>query len=34
VGSNEKARRLLGWSPKITLKEGLPFTIEWLKKRG
>ena len=26
---NKKARELLGWSPKFTLKEGLKKTIEW-----
>ena len=34
VGSNEKARRLLGWSPKVALKEGIPLTIEWLREVG
>lgn len=31
VGSYEKAKQLLGWSPRVTIKEGLPLTIEWLK---
>lgn len=30
--SNEKARKLLGWSPKIDLTEGLTRTISWYKK--
>lgn len=30
--SNEKARKLLGWSPKIDLNEGLQRTITWYKK--
>lgn len=33
VGSNEKIRRLLGWSPKVALDEGLRLTLEWLKTR-
>lgn len=28
---NTQARTLLGWSPKITLEEGLTHTIEWFK---
>jgi NAD dependent epimerase/dehydratase len=28
---NTKARRLLGWNPKVTLEEGLSRTIEWVK---
>lgn len=27
--SNEKARKLLGWSPRYTLEEGLKETIKW-----
>lgn len=27
-----KAKKLLGWSPKVELKEGLAKTIEWFKK--
>lgn len=29
--NNEKAKRLLGWSPRISLDEGLKKTIEWYK---
>lgn len=29
--SNEKAKRLLNWSPKVSLDEGLKKTIEWHK---
>lgn len=29
--NNEKARKLLGWSPKIDINEGLKRTIEWYK---
>ena len=29
--SNDKARKLLGWAPKITLDVGLMKTIEWYK---
>lgn len=30
--SNEKARKILGWKPKYTLKEGLKKTIGWYKE--
>ncbi len=30
---NSKARRLLGWSPKVTLDEGLKVTIEWYRTK-
>ncbi len=30
--NNEKAKKLLGWSPKISLDEGLEITIDWYKK--
>jgi nucleoside-diphosphate-sugar epimerase len=29
--SNEKAKRLLGWSPKVGLDEGLEKTIRWYR---
>ncbi len=29
-----KARRLLGWSPRVSLEEGLTRTVEWYKDRG
>ena len=29
VGSGEKARRILGWEPKMDLKEGLRRTVAW-----
>ncbi|MDF1539059.1 MAG: NAD(P)-dependent oxidoreductase [Candidatus Thorarchaeota archaeon] len=32
--SNERAKRLLGWSPKVTMKEGLERQIEWAWKEG
>lgn len=32
LGSNEKIKRLTGWEPKYTLKEGLCETIEWMKQ--
>jgi len=32
--NNEKAKRLLGWSPKIGLDEGLERTIDWYKNSG
>lgn len=28
--SNQKARQLLGWQPKVSLDEGLRITIEWI----
>ncbi len=30
--SNEKAKRILGWSPKIGIAEGLGTTISWYRK--
>jgi len=30
--SSEKARFLLGWTPKTTLKEGLEKTLKWIKE--
>jgi len=32
VCSNERAKRLLGWSPKVNLDEGLKRTVSWYKK--
>jgi len=32
LGSNEKIKRLTGWEPKYSLKEGLYETIEWMKQ--
>ena len=31
LGSNEKIRRLTGWQPEYTLKQGIRETIEWFK---
>jgi dTDP-glucose 4,6-dehydratase len=31
LGSNEKIRRLTGWQPEYTLKQGIQETIEWFK---
>ncbi|MEW6189197.1 MAG: UDP-glucuronic acid decarboxylase family protein [Actinomycetota bacterium] len=30
----EKARKLLGWEPKVSLNEGLKSVIEWFEERG
>jgi nucleoside-diphosphate-sugar epimerase len=29
--SNQKAKELIGWSPQVSLDEGLRLTIEWIK---
>ncbi len=29
-----KAKKILGWSPKVSLKDGLTFTIEWFRERS
>jgi len=34
VYSNEKAKRLLGWSPKVTMIEGLQRAIDWYFDNG
>ena len=31
LGSNEKIRRLTGWQPTHTLKQGIRETIEWFR---
>lgn len=31
LADNEKARRLLGWTPRTSLKAGLTKTIEWIR---
>ncbi len=30
LGSAEKAKQILGWTPEVTLEEGLTKTIEWM----
>ena len=30
----EKANRLLGWKPEISITDGLKSTIEWVKNNG
>jgi nucleoside-diphosphate-sugar epimerase len=32
--SNEKARGMLGWEPRIALEEGLARTVQWLREEG
>jgi UDP-glucose 4-epimerase len=34
VLSNELARSVLGYQPKVTLKEGLSETLAWVKREG
>lgn len=31
---NHKLRRLTGWSPQVSLEEGLRLTVEWYRSRG
>ena len=31
LSANAKARELVGWVPKVTLKEGLGLTIDWIR---
>ena len=31
VGWNDRARRLLGWSPTWSLDDGLAATVEWIR---
>ena len=32
--SNEKARRVLGWEPRVPLDEGMARTEAWLRAAG
>ena len=32
--SNEKARRVLGWEPRVGIAEGLERTVDWLRSEG
>jgi nucleoside-diphosphate-sugar epimerase len=32
VGSNEKARRLLGWEASISIEDGLRTTVDWIRR--
>lgn len=34
LGSNEKIKRLTGWSPSHTFEEGIKETVEWFKEEG
>ena len=29
---NSKAKKILGWKPKISFEEGLKITIDWYKR--
>ena len=31
---NGKAKRLMGWTPKVSLEEGLLRTIEWFERHS
>lgn len=31
IGSYDKAKKILGWAPKVRLEEGIKKTMEWLK---
>lgn len=33
VSSSDKARKILGWQPQVTLKDGLELTIEWIRSQ-
>ncbi len=33
MANNEKAKKLMGWSPEVSLSEGLRRTIQWIKNR-
>jgi nucleoside-diphosphate-sugar epimerase len=33
LGSNEKIRRLTGWKPEYTLRQGLRETIAWFREK-
>ncbi|MCG7841471.1 MAG: GDP-mannose 4,6-dehydratase, partial [Methanomassiliicoccales archaeon] len=33
-GDNSKAKRLLGWEPKVMIDEGLRRFVDWYKKEG
>jgi dTDP-glucose 4,6-dehydratase len=33
VADNRKAKKLLGWEPKVSLDEGLNKTIEWFRAK-
>ncbi len=33
LADNSKARRLAGWSPRVSLADGLRRTVEWVKER-
>jgi nucleoside-diphosphate-sugar epimerase len=33
-GTTERARRLLGWEPQVSLREGLTAQLEWSRARN
>jgi nucleoside-diphosphate-sugar epimerase len=34
VYSNEKAKRLLGWIPKVSMEEGFRRAVDWYFEQG
>ena len=34
VANFDRANRLLGWKPEVSIKDGLSMTVDWLKENG